>query len=239
MAERSATRWLVPVGVALLAGVCLSILSVPVAATLAQLVPAPGTPTNTTLRLYEARDGTVYAVQEWYRIDGAQEFHRPTLMRQRIVRIVPPDQDPTGPRPVLDPPSLGVLDDPRPAFLRRAPAPGFASIEGVSAGWPLHAAHSLTHVEGHPGTARREHGLLRLTISGKDIVLPMFPIWTGLLGNTLLYGGALLLAWWSLRGLRMNTRRARGGCAGCGYPLGLRMQRCPECGREGRRIVRV
>lgn len=123
--------------------------------------------------------------------------------------------------------------DPRLSVLRRPPAPGFDIVEAYAAGWPMHAAHSLTHIEAAPGTARREHGMLRIGIGGHwgpALVIPALPIWTGVLGNALLYGGAPFLAWWLLRGRRTSKRIAKGQCPACGYPLDGDMAECPECG---------
>lgn len=215
----------------LLIGLALSIVSVPVAAIIAQFGPAFGARSKMTMRYYFAPDGTVYDVQERYWSDQGNQLHRSALMHQMSSEAMPQP-------PVVSsalPPANGPIpewmrEDPRPAFLCQPPAPGFAAVEAYSAGWPMHAAHSMAHIEAHPGTARREHGLLRFAVLGKDFVIPVLPIWTGLLGNTLLYGGTLLLAWWIFRGRRRARRRARGECLACGYTLDGDMERCPECG---------
>jgi hypothetical protein len=66
-----------------------------------------------------------------------------------------------------------------------------------------------------------------------DRMLPMRPLWPGLLANTAIYGGA----WAVLIGvpifLRRWLRARRGGCPQCGYSReGLKVDApCPECGR--------
>jgi hypothetical protein len=67
---------------------------------------------------------------------------------------------------------------------------------------------------------------------GLPRALPLRPIWTGLLINSVFYGvliGALMLAAAALR----RRRRARTGhCPACGYDLrATDHERCPECGR--------
>lgn len=215
----------------LLIGLALSIVSVPVAAVAAQLGKAFGSQSQMHQRYYRADDGTAYAVLERHWSNQNSQAFQPVLMRQQQSQAVAQPgvyHLPGGGRMITNP--LISSYDPRLPALRRTPAPGFDIIEAYSAGWPMHAAHSLAHIEAHPGTARREHGLLRFTVLGKGFVLPVLPIWTGLLGNTLLFGGTLLLAWWIFRGRRLAKRRARGECLACGYTLDGDMERCPECG---------
>ncbi len=65
------------------------------------------------------------------------------------------------------------------------------------------------------------------------VLLPLRPLWSGLLANTAIYGGA----WAVLIGgpilLRRWLRARRGGCPQCGYSReGLKKGTpCPECGR--------
>ncbi|MCC6322150.1 MAG: hypothetical protein IT438_12025 [Phycisphaerales bacterium] len=66
-----------------------------------------------------------------------------------------------------------------------------------------------------------------------DNALPWRFIWSGLVVNTAVYTGALLLARALLRALVRLRRLARGGCPGCGYELSATTvgAPCPECGR--------
>jgi hypothetical protein len=67
-------------------------------------------------------------------------------------------------------------------------------------------------------------------------ILPMAPLWPGLLINTAFYGTILWLLWLTIsRGpgmLRRGSRRRRGLCVRCGYDLrgGMNGAPCPECG---------
>jgi hypothetical protein len=215
----------------LLVGLALSVVSVPVAAVVAQFGPAY-TGRGQMVHSYDlVLDGVAYEVAELSWIDATGRRRRPVLMGQQR-------REPASWSGVADMAGPVIITATRhfdtqaelQAFLRGRTAPGPAAIGASSTGWPMHAAHSTAHLEAHPGTARREHGLLRFTILGKAFVLPVLPTWTGLLGNTLLYGGTLLLAWWILRGRRLAQRRARGACLACGYTLDAGMERCPECG---------
>lgn len=59
--------------------------------------------------------------------------------------------------------------------------------------------------------------------------LPVYPIWTGVVADTAVYG----LLWWTLLfapwAARRRWRRRRGRCMKCGYDL-AGVDRCPECG---------
>ncbi len=60
--------------------------------------------------------------------------------------------------------------------------------------------------------------------------LPWLPLWDGLIVNTIIYAGLVLLTWLGLGRLRRRRRVRRGQCAECAYELaGLEV--CPECGR--------
>jgi hypothetical protein len=62
--------------------------------------------------------------------------------------------------------------------------------------------------------------------------LPLRPIWTGLVLNTVFYALAVWCLWQALSMSRRYRRRARGQCVRCGYSLaGLALPTvCPECG---------
>jgi hypothetical protein len=100
------------------------------------------------------------------------------------------------------------------------------------------------------------HGRFFVTEEGEDVVewalpfgranvgmgfgiLPLQPLFPGVLINTAFYGGILWLLWLTIsRGagmLRRGSRRRRGLCARCGYDLrgsagGGSGAPCPECG---------
>jgi len=79
-------------------------------------------------------------------------------------------------------------------------------------------------------------GGIALDVSQVHIVLPWWPKWSGLLGNTVVYTGLVL----SVRGLAIKARRVvrtrSDRCGKCGYPLkglgrGHGVVVCPECGQ--------
>ena len=66
-------------------------------------------------------------------------------------------------------------------------------------------------------------------------ILPLQPIWSGLIINTVLY----VPLWFTLfslkdiwRGIRSRIRRRRGQCIHCAYKLMAEQTRCSECGEH-------
>lgn len=62
--------------------------------------------------------------------------------------------------------------------------------------------------------------------------LPIMPIWSGLLINTLIYGvlgGVVVFGPGAVRRARRERRRRQGRCVACGYDL-AGLPGCPECG---------
>ena len=67
-------------------------------------------------------------------------------------------------------------------------------------------------------------------------VLPLYPIWTGFIVNTIFYASLLWLLINVPLALLHMTRRQRGLCVKCAYDLrGLDHEACPECGEEIRK----
>lgn len=60
--------------------------------------------------------------------------------------------------------------------------------------------------------------------------MPIHPIWLGLLGNSALYGMLLFVFAFSCGAVRRQTRRRRGRCPRCAYPIGASPV-CTECGQ--------
>lgn len=60
-------------------------------------------------------------------------------------------------------------------------------------------------------------------------VIPLLPIATGFIANTLIYASILWLAFVAPGVIRLSRRRRRGLCLACGYDLAA-LPRCPECG---------
>lgn len=129
---------------------------------------------------------------------------------------------------------------PAPDLLNGAGDRDYVWFGETAAGWPFKALRGWVKYDGradrsqHPNYAVEEHGWWAFTLRGRDFRLPVQPVWSGLLGNTLLAG----LAWWVVLlapGVaRRGLRRVRGRCVGCGYSReGLgEGQACPECGRS-------
>lgn len=61
-------------------------------------------------------------------------------------------------------------------------------------------------------------------------ILPLQPIWSGLIINTVLYI-SLWFAIFSVGDIRPMLRRRRGQCVHCGYQLLPEQARCSECGK--------
>lgn len=59
--------------------------------------------------------------------------------------------------------------------------------------------------------------------------MPLAVLWPGLAANTLFYAAAALLVIWISRTLRRRSRRRRGLCERCAYPVGVSSV-CTECG---------
>jgi len=115
----------------------------------------------------------------------------------------------------------------------------------IAVGWPAPAlCATLTHEWGpidEPG-GRRVHASLRHGVPVGheplpdflfDQTIPMFlpyrPVWSGLIGNTLLYGVAAAAIASGVRALKRFARIRRGLCPACAYPRGSSPV-CTECG---------
>lgn len=108
-------------------------------------------------------------------------------------------------------------------------------------GWPLLALSSEARWPSYDAPG------LSLVIGGKLIgsryvkprdgvrILPLQPIWSGLIINTAFY----ISLWYTLfslrniwRGVRTRFRRRRGQCIHCAYKLITEQTRCSECGEK-------
>jgi hypothetical protein len=67
--------------------------------------------------------------------------------------------------------------------------------------------------------------------AGWDVYLPLAPIYSGLVANSLMYA-AVLGSPWMVRAVVRSRRFGRGRCPACGYNIrGEFISPCPECGR--------
>jgi hypothetical protein len=110
---------------------------------------------------------------------------------------------------------------------------GYYYVSVLRSGWPFEALSSESWSD--PGPHAWRHGLPvigELWVARRWGRLPIWPVWHGLLLNTLLYAvpaAGLLLG---VHRVRKLIRRRRGCCWACGYSLhGLPdAVPCPECG---------
>ncbi len=105
----------------------------------------------------------------------------------------------------------------------------FRNVAIDARGWPMLAMSS----ERNPTAATA----MRVP---HPAVIPLRPIWSGLLVDSLVYGAAVWVMWLGLsrprRFVREVGRMKQGRCMACGYDLNFRFEDgCPECGwRRGR-----
>jgi hypothetical protein len=121
--------------------------------------------------------------------------------------------------------------DPRPGWLKRSAMPNPQNSTGIAAGWPFLCLWGRTDHDVNHAPQAMDTGVLRIAVRGVVTRFPAYPLWWGMLANTLLYASVLWLLWVAA-GLPRRFLRARSGrCPGCGYELDDWMERCPECGR--------
>lgn len=101
-------------------------------------------------------------------------------------------------------------------------------------GWPLLALSAEARWRGAGGnTAIAMGGVLvgsnNVSLGEGVRILPLQPIWSGFVINTVLYA-SLWFALFSLGNMRSGFRRIRGQCGHCGYKLLPEQTRCSECG---------
>ncbi len=105
-------------------------------------------------------------------------------------------------------------------------------------GWPmlaLRADISLTHAAQAASARSVKWGIVVARGDAQrtaGVVLPLRPIWSGLLMNSAMFG-VIAFAVFFLPGIIRRERRSRAGrCVRCGYDLraSKRLSACPECG---------
>lgn len=108
----------------------------------------------------------------------------------------------------------------------------------IKAGWPwtsfqTHERHDLSF-----GQWQAEH-MLNLArtrqpqVASADVdgfVIPMSPVWRGLVINSLFYAVLLWMVFLLPYLARRSMRLRRGLCPACAYPIGI-SERCTECGQ--------
>lgn len=202
-----------------IAGVLLAALSVPVAMAVTNRFLRTRNATTFDGRYWLQRQGNASAYEAWV------YMHRDPFMVHWQSSLVTAG--------AFDPPPTTEFDrpptDPRPRFARRDHTGHDQSIIYEASGWPLPAAAGRVIMDGSPATVWGEWQL-PVRVGPLSLAIPLRPIWTGLLGNTLFYGSITLALLIVLRHARTRRRRARGRCIACGYELGEGVATCPECG---------
>jgi hypothetical protein len=122
---------------------------------------------------------------------------------------------------------------------------GHQAVELEDVGWPMRALRSqrVGSFEGAPRGplpsttfASWRVGIVRSTaisalgVSGSHVrYIPVFPIWTGFIANSVFFGATVWLAILGVPRLMRWNRRRRGRCPACAYPVGASPV-CTECG---------
>lgn len=120
-----------------------------------------------------------------------------------------------------------------PAWSQFAVPPSMRMWMGeISSGWPFHTLSWFSTVTPSTTTYIHRH-VWSFGEYPDENYLPLAPIWSGLLLNTLFYAAIL---WLLIPGpfvLRRLIRIKRGLCETCAYDLrGAEHDACPECGRK-------
>jgi hypothetical protein len=211
---------------ALLLGLLTTLL---IACTCALLAPRPSTPTVLTVGLMPNPSGTDFTRYEGLGFASIE-------VRARAPGQLPNLDDVR--KLLRADPSSSAADDFTPPWLRPPahPDPSTWFFGASIAGWPkpcLRAEHLSTTAPLH--TSLR--GGLRLFTptnpSGAHRgIVPLLPIWPGLLTDTALFSSPWLLLLLAIPAARHLRRRFRGLCKSCGYDLSATPPRtpCPECG---------
>ena len=103
-------------------------------------------------------------------------------------------------------------------------------------GWPALCLWCRLYAAGAAVPIEWVHGGIQAspatTAAASAVVLPLQPIWSGLLINIVVYALAWGVLLFALGWVRRARRRANGRCTGCGYDrAGLAPHAaCPECG---------
>ena len=119
----------------------------------------------------------------------------------------------------------------------------FISVVRRQTGWPLRCVECDRIVRGNPLAFSKKHEFrgwlstppISLLTNRSQHGLPIRPLWTGLILNTIFYGMITWLVWSAVSRLRRRARLDRTRCPKCRYDLRAAEAKdgiitCPECG---------
>lgn len=199
---------------ALLLGSLLAVVNVPAVAFFSFLLGG-----ESTLRFgVEVDTGLYYRVNRedslggtWWGIESTDVFRADDLASMLAEGVVHPIDE------------LGVPAPWPKESMRRNTSWGYVLI-----GWPMRAA--AAHCDPKPESVPIHQW--RDAVYVGSTLIPLQPLWPGLLANTFFYATFALTPMVLLRWRRARRRRARGKCVACGCELGEDVAVCPECGLE-------
>ncbi|NRA59286.1 MAG: hypothetical protein HRU13_14340 [Phycisphaerales bacterium] len=135
-------------------------------------------------------------------------------------------------------PPAPVPSDPRPSWARPVSEPWPTWHFANEAGFPFKSARGWYEV---PSTGRQIIGPFFLsdrpsrmmsihTNFGNDPEVPIVPLWSGLIANTLVFFAIPFVPWTILRHRRLARIERLGLCYKCRYEFPRDIKTCPECG---------
>ncbi|MGD1914649.1 MAG: hypothetical protein ACFCBV_00460 [Phycisphaerales bacterium] len=201
---------------ALLVGVVLAVVSVPVAAVIVDLHARSGP--KRTLALHRVQDGHFIVilcdVGPTGTIWDTSAEPEPALSLRRAAELIS---------------TKASKDDPRPQIIRLEPDDTWTDATLYRVGWPLESAYCVS-LRSQGTNVVSDRGFVIVQAFGRRWVIPRLPLWPGLLANILFYTTLALTPVVLLRWRRTRRRIKHGLCVACGYELGRDVEVCPECG---------
>lgn len=115
-------------------------------------------------------------------------------------------------------------------------------ITVVEGGWPFYAVNGFlyeldTRDQWHPAVQAAIVLNPEYPPGEESQIIPLAPIWSGLVANGMLFALVTTASHWALNALRMHRRRAASKCVNCGHSaVGNASGTCAECGCEVNRL---
>ena len=105
------------------------------------------------------------------------------------------------------------------------------AFEACASGWPLPCVSAYCRFPGSSVSLRGPCIVLRRTFPWSDGVLPVLPVWPGIVVNSLVFAMPWYGCYAAAASAKRAWRRRRGGCPECAYDIqGAFEGGCPECG---------